>query len=298
MSQGMRGSEGAEASEVALPTVAAVAVPIEAPLPAELVERAGAGLPELREGRYVVRFARDERDVEDVQRLRFRIFNVELGEGFAASYTTGRDEDRYDKSCDHMMLIDTRTDSLVGTYRMQTAEMARAAHGFYCDEEFDLSGLPDELVERSIELGRACIEKDHRNGMALFALWRGLAAYLVARGKSNLFGCCSLTTQDPRAGEAMLRRLEKLGQISTEVHVEPRPAFACRSRAKRLPRAKVPRLFQTYLRYGALACGPPAIDREFQTIDFLIVLDADRLAPKMREMFFSGLPSAPGEAAT
>ena len=42
----------------------------------------------------------------------------------------------------------------------------------------------------------------------------------------------------------------------------------------------VPQLFATYLRYGALVCGPPAIDREFKTIDYFVLLDTNALDPR------------------
>ena len=34
-----------------------------------------------------------------------------------------------------------------------------------------------------------------------------------------------------------------------------------------------PKLLRAYLSVGAKICGPPAIDREFKTIDFLTILD-------------------------
>ena len=49
---------------------------------------------------------------------------------------------------------------------------------------------------------------------------------------------------------------------------------------------ELPSLFRTYLRYGTLVCGPPAIDREFKTIDFLVLLDSEALDPRSRALFF------------
>ena len=121
----------------------------------------------LQEGPYRVRFARGAADLERVQRLRFRVFNQELGEGLEESWRTGRDEDRFDRGCHHLMLEEDATGELVGTYRMQTAEMAGAGEGFYCDQEFDLATLAPEVREASVELGRACIADDHRNGLGL-----------------------------------------------------------------------------------------------------------------------------------
>ena len=48
---------------------------------------------------------------------------------------------------------------------------------------------------------------------------------------------------------------------------------------------KVPRLFDSYLRIGAKVCGPPAIDRLFKTIDFLVILDSQNIDARTRRMF-------------
>ena len=45
---------------------------------------------------YRVRLAITPDDLHAAQRLRFEVFNLELGEGLAASHALGRDEDAYD----------------------------------------------------------------------------------------------------------------------------------------------------------------------------------------------------------
>ena len=256
--------------------------------------RSAEVLPDFVEGPYRVHFARDERDLQAVLRLRFEVFNLELGEGLAASFATGLDRDDFDDVCHHLMVTDRRTGELVGTYRMQTAEMAAAGRGFYTSQEFAIEDLPPRFLERSIELGRACIAERHRNGLVLFALWRGLAAYVRWTGKLQLFGCCSLTTQDQALGRRMQRQLERQGHFLPDVHVAPRPGLECGPPGPEDDEpCEVPRLFGTYLRFGAKACGPPAIDREFRTIDFLVVIDVGALDARVRALFFHGLPEPP-----
>ena len=48
---------------------------------------------------------------------------------------------------------------------------------------------------------------------------------------------------------------------------------------------KLPKLLRAYLAIGAKICGPPAIDREFQTIDFLTLLDLEELSPTVKARF-------------
>jgi putative hemolysin len=243
----------------------------------------------LKRGKYRMRFARDLDDLDSVLRLRYEVFNLELGEGLESSHESGRDRDSFDDACHHLMVEDLSTDRLVGTYRMQTAEMARRAGGFYTAGEFGLEQLPTDVVSAAMEVGRACVAQNYRNRHVLFLLWRGLAAYLTHNGKRYLFGCCSLTTQDPAEGIRALRQLQSDGHMHPELRVSPRPGLECR-----LPQGdragheeiRIPILFRTYLRYGAKVCGPPAIDREFKTIDFLVVLDVQALEPDLRRLFF------------
>lgn len=254
------------------------------------------GLGELREGPYRVRFARDGADLEHVLRLRFEVFNRELGEGLSASWRSGLDRDRFDAFCHHLMLVEATSGAVVGTYRLQTAEQAESGAGLYCAEEFELEPLAP-IVSRGVELGRACILREHRQGSALFGLWRGVAAYLAWSRKRYLFGCCSLTSQDPRQGLALARWLEGAGHLGRSTLVAPRARYACEvaEDAARAPEVALPKLFGTYLRYGAKVVSRPALDREFKTIDWLVVMDARRMPLRLWRLFFSEFLSSPAQ---
>jgi putative hemolysin len=247
--------------------------------------------PPARQGRYDVRFATTPAELDAVTKLRYEVFNLELGEGFSSSHETGRDVDVFDAQCHHMMVLVPGSGRVVGTYRLQTRAMAESALGFYCAGEFDLSGLPAEVLEGSVELGRACAAKDHRDGQVLYSLWRGLTSYLVHNGKRWYFGCSSLTSQDPVEGLRMHRRLLEEGHVHPMLRVEPLPALDCRREATDDggPPPRIPRLFDTYLRYGAKVLGPPAIDREFKTVDFLVLLDTHAFLPRLKRLLYGAL---------
>jgi putative hemolysin len=242
---------------------------------------------EITDGRYVVRFARSSEEVDAALRLRFEVFNLELREGLESSYITGRDEDRFDAVCHHLLVLERETGAVVGTYRLQTLEMAQCAAGFYCSEEFRLEHLPPEVLRRSLEIGRACIALAHRNSRVLFLLWKGLAEYAVANRKRYLFGCCSLTSQDMAEGEKARQQIEHGGFYHQDFFVAPRSEYACESVsvAEDDKDWELPKLFLTYLRFGAKVCSPPAIDREFKTIDFFVMFDLETIAEKYRRMF-------------
>jgi putative hemolysin len=226
-----------------------------------------------RSGSYRLRFARTENDLEEVRRVRFRVFNLELGEGFESAYETGLDKDEYDQQCQHLMVEHIGLGETIGTYRMQVADAAKAGMGFYAAGEFDLSMLPKSLIHDSIELGRACIVKEHRDHKVLFLLWRGLSAYALHTGRRKLFGCSSLTSQDMSEGLRLYEQLIQEGHIHPTLRLDPHESHRCKAESLTGPRVKTPKLFKTYLRHGAKILGPPAIDREFRTIDYLTLVE-------------------------
>jgi putative hemolysin len=233
----------------------------------------GAPDVELRQGRYRLRFARGAADVERAQRLRFEVFNRELGEGLAESWSIGRDADEFDPICDHLLLEDAASGELAGTYRMQTHAMAAAGRGFYSAREFALESLPAEVGAASVELGRACIARSHRHGRALVALWRGIAEYVRLTGQRFLFGCCSLTSQSQAEGWALHAALAHRGAVHPELHVAARAGFDCLRPDAAAAAPAAPPLLDMYLRAGARVVSDPALDREFGTVDFLVLLD-------------------------
>lgn len=245
--------------------------------------------PPLEQGRYRLYVAETERDIDAALRLRFDVFNVELAEGLAASWSTGRDEDEFDPQFHHLIVEDRASSRVIGTYRLQTSSMAAAARGLYSATEFDLSEFPPEVLEGSVEVGRACIDKAYRNRQVLYLLWKGLASYVEVNAKRYLFGCSSLTSQDPAVGMAALRDFSRRGLLHPTLRARPLPGCECNpssgSDAGGVEVA-IPVLFGTYLRFGGKICGPPAIDRAFRTIDFLTVLDVTELEPHVRRLFF------------
>ncbi|MEL6343612.1 MAG: GNAT family N-acyltransferase [Myxococcota bacterium] len=177
--------------------------------------------------RYLLRFAQDAADLRAVQRLRFEVFNLELGEGLDSAYALGRDEDVYDDACHHLMVIE-RDAGVVGTYRMQTAAIARAGRGFYAATEFDLSPLQADVLEQGVEVGRACIAAEHRSGRVLSLLWQGLAHYMSWQQKRYLFGCCSVPAISKAVGRDLFQALQGREGLFSPHTVRPLPDLDCR----------------------------------------------------------------------
>ena len=76
-------------------------------------------------------------EIHAAQTLRFQVFNLELNEGLAHSYATGRDADAFDAVCDHLLVEHLPSRQIVGTYRLQTGANAAKNLGYYSAQEFD-----------------------------------------------------------------------------------------------------------------------------------------------------------------
>lgn len=239
----------------------------------------------IRAGRYELRFARSRAELEEVLRLRFEVFNREMGEGLDTAWRTGLDEDRLEEQFHHLVIADSKTGTTVGTYRLQTAEMAEQGAGWYSAGEFALDRLPRSMLASAVEVGRACVAKDHRNGRVLNLLWRGLATYLNWNQRTLLFGCCSLTGDDEGAALALHRWLEQEGHLHPTWIAPPLRGLECHGAAASTS-PPLPPLFGGYLALGAKAMGDPAVDRLFKTIDWLVVLDVTTLDDRTRRTFF------------
>jgi len=224
-------------------------------------------------------------DVIECQRLRYQVFNCELGKGLDSSARTGLDRDRFDFICDHLMVHDAATGRLAGTYRMQSGYRAKGNLGYYGEEFFNFSPF-DNLRAEVLELGRACVHEDYRNTNVLHMLWRGIARYAESCGARYLIGCSSLASQDEDQGMALYESLKEKYLVEPSLRTHPVEGRRCKSSGSGIAPPRPPRLFRAYLEISARVCGPPAIDREFKTIDFLTLVDLRKLPDRVRMRFF------------
>jgi putative hemolysin len=234
-----------------------------------------------------VSLAQSVADLTECQRLRFQVFNRELGEGLAASERSGLDRDRFDWVCDHLMVRDVASGVLVGTYRMQTGFRAQGNLGYYSEQLFDFSPF-EPIRGELLELGRACVHSDYRSTTALAMLWKGIASYAALCNARYMIGCSSISSQDETEGLGLFEALREKYLAPVELRTLPKKSHRCFASETDLRTAipAPPRLFRAYLDISARLCGPPAIDREFGTIDFLTLLDLQAIPQRLRTRFF------------
>ena len=234
---------------------------------------------------YTVRIAESREEVRDALRLRYEVFNLEMNEGLQSSHASGIDEDEFDAVCDHLLILEENSGSIVGTYRMQSGEMAARNIGFYSAREFDFTPFAP-FQESLIELGRACVHKEHRSIIVISLLWKEIVRYVLKKNARYMIGCSSLTSQDPALGHAMFRKFAKDGVVAEPPFLtKPLQDFVLPPADPLSPCPPPPKLLRAYLGVGAKICGEPAIDRAFGTIDFLTILDCQNGSPIATERF-------------
>jgi putative hemolysin len=117
-------------------------------------------------------------------------------------------------------------------------------------------------------------------------LWKGIARYAEQCHARFLLGSSSLTSQDESEGMALYEALREKYLVEEVFRTMPHAAFRCSKAVEFAVAPKTPRLFRAYLEISAKLCGPPAIDREFRTIDFLTLFDLEHLPERVRTRFF------------
>jgi putative hemolysin len=235
-----------------------------------------------------VRWATDEADVQRAQRLRHQVFVGEMGAHIDPPRGTlpGLDVDLFDPFCEHLLVCagDADSDIVVGTYRVLTADAARRAGGFYSETEFDLTRLRP-LRGQLVELGRACVHPDWRQGGTILLLWSALASFMDLNGVAHMIGCASVGMRDGGHAAANLwRQLAATHLAPIEHQVRPRLPLPVDDLVTG-DRVVLPPLLKGYLRCGAQLLGAPAWDPSFGTADLPLMLRLADLPSRYRQHF-------------
>lgn len=101
-----------------------------------------------------VAWAKHLHEVRQAQRLRYEVFAGEMGARLSTTLP-GHDVDLFDDYCEHLLVRQTSTGKVIGTYRVLTPVQAERVGSTYSDTEFDLTRLRG-LRDRMVELGRSC----------------------------------------------------------------------------------------------------------------------------------------------
>jgi len=226
-------------------------------------------------GKLRVRLAQSDSDREQIFKLRYQVFNEELEEGIPENKKFQMDFDAYDKLCDHLIVEETSTQKIVGTYRFLRAESSSSE--FYSHTEFDLSHFPFPLSEIS-ELGRGCIAPASRKQATLLALFCGFYAYMEVHNIRYLFGCASFDKMEDVDALTTYKSLLDQKRMSPDLRI----AALTQNKVKALSfngRVSVPPLLELYFKFGAEIISDIAYDPIFGCHDVLVLIDKEKVTP-------------------
>jgi putative hemolysin len=243
-------------------------------------------LKKVQSNQYTIKFASTDAEVEAAMKLRYKVFNEELSRDF--DFDAGIDKDQFDDQCHHLIVVENKSEKIIGTYRMQSYEQASQGNGFTSAVRFKLDNLPAEVLENAVEVGRACISKEHRSGRVLFLLWKGFAGYLEHFNKRYLFGYAALDTNNMKVAQNTLDYLKKEGHIHPDFYIEPKEGYIPeKSQFKEdTEEYEIPPLFKNYLDVGSKVIAGPSYDKKLDLIHFMILLDVEAISDRTRKMFF------------
>ncbi len=238
-----------------------------------------------------VRWAKHLDEVREAQRLRHEVFAGEMG-AILSRELPGHDVDLFDDYCEHLLVRDTQSRRVIGTYRVLTPVQARRVGSTYADTEFDLTRLRF-LRDRMVELGRSCVHKDHRHGGVVMALWGALAEFMHRNELDIMIGCASVPMHHDgphgridggHAAASIWRQVREKHMASLEYHVLPRLPLPVQHLDDSLD-VEPPALVKGYLRLGAKVLGAPAWDPDFNTADLPMMMRLADLPARYRKHF-------------
>tara|TARA_R110002124_G_scaffold61155_2_gene167463 strand:- start:12527 stop:13447 length:921 start_codon:yes stop_codon:yes gene_type:complete len=240
-----------------------------------------------RIGNLEVRLAETPGELRKAQALRYQVFYREMDAvADARTRFLRRDEDRFDRICDHLLVLDHQSldrrkqPRIVGTYRVLRQEVADAHGGFYSASEYDIEPLLRlHSHQKFLELGRSCVLPDYRTTRTVELLWHGVWSYVLAHQIDVLFGCASFAGTEPDDNAVALSFLYHHATAAPQWTVKALPGRY--TDMNRLPMDKVPMktalrnlppLIKGYLRVGAKIGEGAVLDHQFGTTDILIIL--------------------------
>lgn len=228
----------------------------------------------------LIKLAESKKEYQEVYRLRY--FDLILNYNKEHINHEEIDKDEYDEVCDHLIAIDKDKDEVVGTYRLIKRSHAKIIGRYLTETEFDISKLDNAEV---LEVGRAVVKEEYRDGLVISMLWKGLIRYAIQYNIDYMIGTASFHGVDPLEYKDTLSYLYYNCLQNEEERCEVRKTTYTRMdlvsdydvlKAKK----NMPPLIKGYLRLGAKIGDGAYLDIPFNSIDVLIVLKIKDINPR------------------
>ncbi|MDX1974401.1 MAG: GNAT family N-acyltransferase [Rickettsiales bacterium] len=264
-------------------------------------------LGELKAGSLQVFIASRAEDIEEAQKLRYRVFVEEMGAKPTPEMAVQkRDFDAFDQACDHLLVVDHQAEGgykIVGTYRLLRRDTMKKIGRFYSASEYDISAIvnyPGEIME----VGRSCVDVNYRNRAVMQLLWRGIGSYVAHFHIALMFGCASFNGTDPKQHALALSYLHHyhrapealcpvaLKEHYVEMNLMPKESFDPKEAFGLLPP-----LIKGYLRLSGYIGAGAYIDHDYNTTDVSIVVKTDRVTEKYAQRYGKESPAWDGDGS-
>jgi putative hemolysin len=224
--------------------------------------------------------------IKEAQALRYRVFAQEMGAKLKTE-SEGLDYDEVDSYCDHLIVFDNATQKIVGYTRLLDQRQAQRLGRFYSQDEFNLDKIL-ALPGRFLEIGRTCVDPDYRGGAVLTTLWSALVQYALEGEFNYLLGCASITPGPSGfAVDAVYRNIDAKNIAPPSLQAKPNIPVPHALRCQR-DESGIPPLLKAYLRFGALVCGEPYWDKDFNCMDLFVLLPLDQLKDRYSKHYMRG----------
>jgi len=230
--------------------------------------------------------AKSDELIKEAQALRYRVFAKEMGAKLK-SEAEGLDYDEVDAYCDHLVVYDNLNEKVVGYSRLLNQHQAERLGHFYSQSEFNLDQVL-ALPGRFLEIGRTCVDPDYRGSVVLTTLWSALVEYALAGKFNYLLGCASITPGPSGfAVDAVYRNIDSKNIAPASLQVSPAIPVPSHLRCQR-DESGIPPLLKAYFRFGAMVCGEPCWDEDFNCIDLFVLLPLDQLQERYSKHYMRG----------
>ncbi|MGZ8159466.1 MAG: GNAT family N-acetyltransferase [Methylobacter sp.] len=228
--------------------------------------------------------------IREAQALRFRVFAKEMGAKLKTE-SEGLDYDEVDSYCDHLIVYDNVKKKIVGYTRLLNQDQAERLGRFYSQSEFDLKQVL-ALPGRFLEIGRTCVDPDYRGSAVLTTLWSALVQYALEGQFNYLLGCASITPGPSGfAVDAVYRNIDGKNIAPPAIQVAPSIPVPNELRCER-DESGIPPLLKAYFRFGAMVCGEPCWDEDFNCMDLFMLLPLDQLQERYSKHYMRGYIAA------
>lgn len=241
-------------------------------------------------GNLAIGFADTKEELKELQKLRYDQLVLCYDDHKAKN---GSDASEYDDFCDHLIVKDLTNNKIVGTYRVMTNKHLVYKDSFITETEFDITNLKNS-GSNIVELSRAVVDDEYRNGAVIKLLWHGIFDYCEKNDIRYMFGTASFHGVDSEKYKNAFSYLHYNSMADENVMCfakEPSAKYQLLEKDQidmNAYKEEMPSLIKGYLALGSQVGKGVYIDYEFNSIDVLIIFDLEKINRKFAQRMFMG----------